>query len=110
MRYKKSVYILVIIAIVMFLCMFCALIGCGVQDTQKETVTVEMPIVYDSDSTVLKEHNMFCPFCGADTIAMNGEIVCRNNDCDMYGLPIRVAKCDNSMDGNCEFYYGEYWV
>lgn len=110
MKYKRLVYVLVIIAIILFSCMIWLLINCVTTDTinEKETVTVETPIIYDS--VVLKEHNMFCPFCGTDTIATNGEIVCRNDECEMYGLPVRVAKCDDSMDGDCEFYYGEYWV
>lgn len=47
---------------------------------------------------VLQEYNMFCPFCGSSVIAVNYNIVCRNIECEMYGLPVCVSKCVNDMD------------
>lgn len=44
-----------------------------------------------TDSTVLVEGRASCPSCGAETWAVNGEIVCRNEDCDAYGLPVVVS-------------------
>lgn len=109
LKYKKSVYVLGVIAAILFLCMFWILISCANTSNVTTNITnegeIEMPTVYDS--VVLRETNMFCPFCGDDTVAVNGEIVCRNESCEMYGLPVRVAKYDGSMDGNYEFYYGE---
>lgn len=47
---------------------------------------------------VLQEYNMFCPFCGSSVIAVNYNIVCRNIECEMYGLPVCVSKCVDGMD------------
>ena len=49
---------------------------------------------------VLQEYNMFCPFCGSSVIAVNYNIVCRNIECEMYGLPVCVSKCVNDMDNH----------
>ena len=62
-------------------------------------------IVYDD--VVLNEHDMFCPFCGESTIATNGEIVCRNEDCEVYGIPVHVSECRGSVNENCQYYDGE---
>lgn len=43
-----------------------------------------------ADSSVLAEDRASCPSCGTETWAVNGEIVCRNDDCESYGLPAKV--------------------
>lgn len=43
-----------------------------------------------SDSGELIERKAFCPWCGFETWAMNGEIVCRNEYCESYGIPVKV--------------------
>lgn len=45
-----------------------------------------------TDSTVLVEGRASCPFCGAETWAINGEIACRNEECAAYGLPVEVHR------------------
>lgn len=47
-----------------------------------------VPMIYDSD--VIQESDLFCPFCGESTTAMNNEVVCRNESCDKYGLPVFI--------------------
>lgn len=47
-----------------------------------------IPIIYDSN--VIQESDLFCPFCGEPTTAMNNEVVCRNEACDRYGLPVVI--------------------
>lgn len=51
---------------------------------------------------VLQEYNMFCPFCGSSVIAINYNIVCRNIECEMYGLPVCVSKCVDGVDNHNE--------
>lgn len=46
-----------------------------------------------TDSAVLVEERASCPSCGAETWAVNGEIVCRNEECGAYGLPVVLAQC-----------------
>lgn len=43
-----------------------------------------------NDNYVLQESELYCPFCGDKNIAVNNEIVCRNESCGKYGLPIMV--------------------
>lgn len=50
----------------------------------------EIPIIYDSASSELQETTAFCPVCGSETIALNDEIVCRNEDCQNYGLAVSI--------------------
>lgn len=50
------------------------------------------------NTSVLEEKNMFCPYCGVAVIAVNGEVVCRNEMCEVYGLPVRVIKYDDYMN------------
>lgn len=39
----------------------------------------------------LVEEFAACPTCGVETIAVNGEVVCRDERCAAYGLPVRVS-------------------
>lgn len=43
-----------------------------------------------SDSGALVEERAFCPVCGSETWAVNDEIVCRDEGCRAYGLPVKV--------------------
>lgn len=43
-----------------------------------------------TDSTALVEWRASCPTCGEETWAVNGEIVCRNEECGSYGMPVVV--------------------
>lgn len=54
------------------------------------------------DTNVLEESNMFCPFCGSNVIAVNKEIVCRNETCEVYGLPVRILQYDDYMNTDIE--------
>ena len=51
------------------------------------------------DDYVLQESELYCPFCGNLTIAVNKEIVCRNESCDKYGLPVMVY--DEIFEKDC---------
>lgn len=49
-----------------------------------------------SDSGELVERRAFCPTCGAETWAMNREVVCRNEGCAMYGVAVEVPLAEAS--------------
>lgn len=68
--------------------------------TQTEAPTeIKSDETYDLYNTgILEEKNMFCPYCGVFVIAVNGEVVCRNEMCEVYGLPVRVIKYDGYMN------------
>lgn len=50
----------------------------------------ELATVYDSPSSVLVEHEERCPECGNASIAVNDEIVCRNEGCPNYGIAVTI--------------------
>lgn len=43
-------------------------------------------IVYDSEPEDLKYVEGKCSECGAECNGINGEIVCRNEECSLYGI------------------------
>lgn len=54
--------------------------------------------VYDSPTNTLVEHEGSCPECGNVSIAVNDEIVCRNEDCPNYGLAVHIDWPENLED------------
>lgn len=60
-------------------------------DKYKETDT---PIIYDTPSSKLKEGEYICPECGEISWGINGDVVCRNEDCPNYGLAVPVEMND----------------
>ena len=69
---------------------------------QKETTNEEDNNIVVYDIGVLEESNMFCPYCGVSVVAVNEEIVCRNEMCEVYGLPVRVLKYDDYVKVNSD--------
>ena len=69
---------------------------------QKETTNEEDNNIVVYDIGVLEESNMFCPYCGVSVVAVNEEIVCRNEMCEVYGLPVRVLKYDDYVNVNSD--------
>lgn len=57
-------------------------------NTEEGKTENSIPIIYDSN--VIQESDLFCPFCGEPTTATNNEVVCRNEECDRYGLPVVI--------------------
>lgn len=60
-------------------------------DKYKETDT---PIIYDTPSSELKEDEYVCPECGEISWGINGDVVCRNENCPNYGLAVPVDSRD----------------
>ena len=56
----------------------------------------DSPIIYDSPSEnkegVLQEFEGACPLCGNISYGINGNIVCRNENCPNYGLAVPVEE------------------
>ena len=62
--------------------------------TQPETT--ELETVYDTpadqgDAKVLVETVVYCPTCGEPVQGYNGVVVCRNENCQMYGIAVSVG-------------------
>lgn len=47
-------------------------------------------VLYDSPAKIMMEIEGTCPSCKQPAKGFSGEIVCRNKDCDLYGLAIDV--------------------
>ena len=54
----------------------------------------EFETIYDSSSEELVEFEGSCPECGNESIGINGNIVCRNENCPNYGLAVPVDSRD----------------
>lgn len=62
--------------------------------TQPETP--ELATVYDTpadqdETTVLVETIAYCPTCGEPAQGYDGVVVCRNENCQMYGIAVSVG-------------------
>lgn len=66
----------------------CLLIGSGCTPIFTEPESRKSKIVYDisDDDDVLVETKAPCPRCGQDAYGYDGSIICRNKDCEMYGI------------------------
>lgn len=58
----------------------------------------ELATVYDSPTNILVEHEDSCPECGNVSMAVNDNIVCRNEDCPNYGLAVHIDWTENLED------------
>lgn len=47
-------------------------------------------ILHDPPSNVLTETKGICPSCGEPTYGFNDQLVCRNPNCDLYGLAVDI--------------------
>ena len=52
----------------------------------------ELATVYDTPSNELREMEAPCEECGQMTSGINGEIACRNEECSLYGVPVKVSE------------------
>lgn len=75
------------------------------QSDNMEMIHPKIPIIHDD--IILKETKMYCPLCGNETTAINDEIVCRNVECDDYGVPVHISKCEDYVNENDEDYLEE---
>lgn len=46
--------------------------------------------VHDTPSNELREIEAPCKECGQMTFGINGEITCRNKECPLYSVPVKV--------------------
>lgn len=52
----------------------------------------ELATIYDTPSDELREIEAQCQECGQIASGINGEIVCRNRNCSLYGIATKVDK------------------
>ena len=50
------------------------------------------PIIKERSDNVLQEFKGTCPLCGDVSYGINGNIVCRNENCPNYGLAVPVEE------------------
>lgn len=67
-------------------------------ENQTEIKNEELAIVYDSPTNILVGHEDSCPECGNVSMAVNDNIVCRNEDCPNYGLAVHIDWTENLED------------
>ena len=63
------------------------------------TKSAEIPdqpkeILYDSPVTELVETFGCCSSCGKESYGFNGQLVCNNKNCDLYGLAVDIQHED----------------
>ena len=51
-------------------------------------------VLYDSSTRELVEIHGRCPSCGEEAHGFNGQLVCDNQDCDLYGLAVDIQHED----------------
>lgn len=52
----------------------------------------ELATIYDTPSNELWEIEAPCEECGQMAFGINGEIACRNEECPLYGVPVKVSE------------------
>lgn len=51
-------------------------------------------ILYDSPVTTMVETSGYCSSCGKEAYGFNRQIVCNNQNCDLYGLAVDIQHED----------------
>ncbi len=59
-------------------------------ESYKDVQNTQVTTVYDSPSNKLKEIEAPCKECGQLASGINGEVVCRNKNCSLYGVPVKL--------------------
>ena len=62
-----------------------------IKNTVNNHKEADTPVIYDTPSSKLKEDEYVCPECGDISWGINGDVVCRNEDCPNYGLAVPVS-------------------
>ena len=79
--------------LVLLILLVIAVIGLG--SIVLSTKPAEVPdrsemILYDSPVTTMVETSGFCSSCGKEAYGFNRQIVCNNQNCDLYGLAVDI--------------------
>lgn len=97
-KFNKTLFIVFGVCVLMFVAVIFALSSCNKPDKQMNDI--ELATVYDTPNTkddILQEGRGFCSECGKEGHTIDGNIVCRNEDCPNYGLaaPAIMSETEN---------------
>lgn len=59
-------------------------------ESYKDIPHEELVTVYDTPSSTLREIEASCKECGQMASGINDEIACRNEECPLYGVAVKV--------------------
>lgn len=79
--------------LILLILLVIAIIGLG--SIILSTKSAEIPdqpeeILYDSSATAMIETHGYCSSCEEECYGFNGQLVCNNQDCDLYGLAVDI--------------------
>lgn len=79
--------------LVLLILLVIAIIGLG--SIILSTKSAEIPdqpedILYDSPATAMVETHGYCSSCEEECYGFNGQLVCNNQNCDLYGLAVDI--------------------
>lgn len=97
-KFFATLFTALVVVTLLFIIVSLGLSSCS--DNQKTINDTELATVYDTpkkDDSVLQEGRGACRECGTEGYTINGDIVCRNEDCPNYGLavPAVMAETEN---------------
>lgn len=92
--FKELVLMTIAMAVVILIITLNVLTSIEVGRIVSEINATKMDVIYDSPSKILKEDEYACPECGEISWGINGNVVCRNENCPNYGLAVPVGPRD----------------
>lgn len=92
--FKELVLMAIAMAVVILIITLNVLASIEVGRIVSEINGTKMDVIYDSPSKFLKEDEYACPECGEISWGINGNVVCRNENCPNYGLAVPVDSRD----------------
>lgn len=100
-KFILTPFTILVMAALLFIIVSLGLSSCEDKHGTQEAINdTELATVYDTakeDDGILYESRGLCSECGREGCAINGDIVCRNEDCPNYGLaaPAIMAVTEN---------------
>lgn len=91
---KETGWFVIGVVIVLILIAMNIATSIGVDRLTSKEKDPEPPTIYDSPSKILEEDECTCPECGEISWGINGNVVCRNENCPNYGLAVPVDSRD----------------
>lgn len=83
--------------LVLLILLVISIIGLGsiVPSTKPAEIPHQSAVVlYDSSVTGMVETSGYCSSCGKEAYGFNRQIVCNNQNCDLYGLAVDIQHED----------------
>lgn len=97
-KFFATLFTTLVVVTLLFIIVSLGLSSCS--DNQKTINDTELATVYDTSKNsdgVLQEGRGACKECGMEGYTIDGDIVCRNEDCPNYGLaaPAVMSETEN---------------